>query len=115
MRTRPHDAIWCRQVACGAVLSTFLIRQVLDASPSASAPVWWFWLAPGSGIFFDTGRHASAPSKALLLVRLLAEWLDLPPTAAARGSAAAQRAARAFRKLAPGAAAGAGALMSLCT
>ncbi|KAL1524856.1 hypothetical protein AB1Y20_019736 [Prymnesium parvum] len=42
---------------------------------------FWYVLSPGSGIFYHAGRTLAAPSKLLMLVRLLDAWLDPSHTA----------------------------------
>ena len=44
------------------------------------APTFWFWHAPGSGIFYDAGLVLAAPSKACMLVKLLVQWLTAKGT-----------------------------------
>lgn len=42
--------------------------------PFGSAGIWYL-VAPGSGIFYSTGKMLTAPSKIVVLCRLLEEWL----------------------------------------
>lgn len=49
-------------------------RHFLDPGGSG----WWFTYAPGSGIFYDTGRALVRQGKNAMLLSLLQEWLALP-------------------------------------
>ena len=58
--------------------------DVLDGD---SRSPWWFWHAPGSGIFYSAGAVCAAPNKISMVVELLQRWFSrLPHDRAASSS-----------------------------
>ena len=50
--------------------------DVLDGD---SRSPWWFWHAPGSGIFYGAGAVCAAPNKISMVVELLQRWFSRLP------------------------------------
>lgn len=74
--------------------------NLLDATAGSGAPAWWFWHAPGSGIFYDAGRTLATGTKLLALRQLLTHWSNQPVRE--RPPALAARVARLARRMGVG-------------
>ena len=55
--------------------------QIVDSAKVVAQPAdlraWWYVYAPGSGVFLELGKRMVAPSKTILLARLLREVQDV--------------------------------------